>query len=67
MGLAGVLFLQQCNCYNLMDFMENVTEYTLFRKFLLNNIDLFFISELDPVFRTETNAKITAGLLALAF
>lgn len=41
-------------------------EYTLFRKFLLNNIDLFFISELDPVFRTETNAKITAALLALA-
>lgn len=44
---------------------ENL-EYTLFRKFLLNNIDLFFISELDPVFQTILNSKITAALLIIA-
>jgi hypothetical protein len=45
---------------------NELLEYTLFRKFILKNIDLFFISELDPVFQSETKAKITAALLALA-
>lgn len=45
---------------------NELLEYTLFRKFLLKKLDLFFISELDPVFQADTNAKITAALLALA-
>lgn len=37
-------------------------EYTLFRKFLLNYIDYFFISEIDPVFQKETKAKIILAI-----
>ncbi|HMU46536.1 MAG TPA: hypothetical protein PKC72_09220 [Chitinophagaceae bacterium] len=40
-------------------------EYTLFRKSLLNRLDYFFISELDPFFQEEAKNKIVLGLLRI--
>lgn len=45
---------------------DETLEYTLFRKFILKNINIFFISELDPVFQTLVQSKIAAALLRIA-
>lgn len=40
-------------------------EYTLFRKSLLNKLDYYFISALDPVFQVETKKNILVSLTIL--
>jgi hypothetical protein len=42
---------------------DDTLEYTLFRKYILTNIDYFFVSELDTVFRDEAKNKIAEALV----